>query len=284
MASLLVLVSAILYGISPILAKIAYASGVTPLTLLALRSTFGTVVVWIALVATRRTVPRAQLGLLVALGLTILPAQVFAYFYALDVLPASTASVIANTSPIHVAWMSRVFLRESLQAVDVAILLAVVSGAVLVAGQTPHFGHALGAVALAFTTLGAAAYLVVQRRLVRDIHPLGILAVVLPASAAVFWAAGLAAGQIRLTMALPGQLAVAAASLTGAVAGLCVLAALRAIPATRTALLGMLEPVVAVVCSVLLLGDEMTVWRAVGIAVILAGITLLQTRRVTDEA
>jgi len=282
MASLLVLLSATLYGISPILAKIAYASGVTPLTLLALRSTIGALIVWIALAVTRRTVPRAQLGLLLALGLTLLPAQVFAYFYALSVLPASTASVIANTSPIHVAWMSRVFLRESLQAADVAILIAVVSGAVLVAGQTPQFGHALGAVALAVTTLGAGAYLVVQRHLVRDIQPLAILAVVLPASAAVYWTAGLAVDQVRLAMPLPGQLAVAASSLSGAVASLCVLAALRAIPATRTALLGMLEPVVAVVCSVLLLGDEMTVWRGVGIAVVLAGITLLQTRRVAE--
>ena len=130
--------------------------------------------------------------------------------------------------------------------------------------------------------MGAGAYLVAQRHLVRDIHPLAVLAVVLPASAAVYWIAGLATDQIRLAMPLPGQLAVAAASLSGAVASLCVLAALRAIPATRTALLGMLEPVVAVVCSVLLLGDEMTVWRAVGIAVVLAGITLLQTRRVAE--
>ncbi|HLN14650.1 MAG TPA: EamA/RhaT family transporter, partial [bacterium] len=83
MASLLVLLSATLYGISPILAKIAYASGVTPLTLLALRATVGALIVWIALAVTRRTVPRAQFGLLLALGLTLLPAQVFAYFYAL---------------------------------------------------------------------------------------------------------------------------------------------------------------------------------------------------------
>jgi len=284
MASLLVLISAVLYGISPILAKVAYASGVTPLTLLALRSTFGAVVVWIGLAAARRTVPRAQLGLLLALGLTIVPAQVFGYFYALALLPASTASVIVNTSPIHVAWISRIFLRESLQAADIAILVAVVSGAVLVAGQTPQFGHALGAVALAVSTLGSAVYLVTQRRLVRDIHPLDVLAVVLPASAAVYWVAGLATDQIRLAMPLPGQLAVAAASVSGTVAGLCVLLALRAIPATRTALLGMLEPVVAVVCSVVLLGDEMTAWRAVGIAVVIGGITLLQTRRVSEGA
>jgi drug/metabolite transporter (DMT)-like permease len=283
MASLLVLFGATLYGISPILAKVAYASGVTPLTLLALRSSFGAIVIWIGLVATRSAMPLGRLPLLLVLGLTILPAQVFSYFYALSVLPASTAAVIANTSPIHVAWLSRIFLQESLQLADITILVAVVSGAVLIAGQTPHFGHALGAVALAVATLLAGVYLVTQRHLVRDIHPLGVLAVMLPASAAVYWTAGLMGGQIQLAMPHPAQLAVAASSLSGAIAGLCVLVGLRAITATRTALLGMLEPVVAVVCSVMVLGDEMTAWRAVGIFVVLAGITLLQVRRFGEE-
>ncbi len=39
-ASLFILISAVLYGVSPILAKVAFAYGVSPLTLLALRSTF----------------------------------------------------------------------------------------------------------------------------------------------------------------------------------------------------------------------------------------------------
>jgi drug/metabolite transporter (DMT)-like permease len=285
-ASALILASAVLFGISPILAKVAYAGGVTPLTLLSMRATFGALLVWLGLAVTRRValLPWSLLAPLLALGLTIVPFQVLAYFYALSVLPASSTSVIANSAPVHVAWMGRLFLGEELQPTDMAILTAIVGGAVLVAGQTPHAGHALGFAALATATLASAFYLVAQRHLVRNVPPLAVLSVVLPASAAVYWTAGLAAKQIHLAMPLPALLAVAGLVVCSALASFMVLVALQVTPVTRTAMLGMLEPVVAVVLSVLLLGDSMTWLRAAGIGIVLCGIAVLHARNLVRQS
>jgi len=281
MAAWYILASAVLFGTSPILAKIAYAHGVTPLTLLSLRATFGGLVVWVgSLIAKRNIGVGKPLLPLLALGLTIVPFQVLAYFYALSILPASSTSVIANSAPVHVAWMGWLFLGEPLRAADVAILVTVVAGAVLVAGQTPYAGHVLGLVALAIGTLGSAFYLVAQRRLLRDVPPLGVLSIVLPASAAVYWAAGLATGQLGLSLSAPALLAVAGIAIAGVLASFLVLLGLRVTPAARTAVLGMLEPVVAVVLSVALLGDFMTWLRAVGIVIVVAGIGALHLREV----
>jgi drug/metabolite transporter (DMT)-like permease len=282
MASVFILVAAVLFGVSPILAKIAYAHGVTPLTLLSVRATLGALFVWVGLVVTRRVVsmPWSLLAPLLALGTTVVPFQVLAYFYALSVLPASSASVIANSAPVHVAWMGRLFLGESLRAADVAILAGIVAGAMLVAGQTPYEGQALGMAALAAGTLGSAFYLVAQRRYVRDVSPLGVLSVVLPSSAAIYWTAGFATRQLHLAMPLPALLAVGSATIAGSLASFLVLLALQVTPAARTAALGMLEPVVAVVLSVLLLGDLMTWLRALGIAIVVTGIGLLHARSV----
>ena len=281
MASALILAAAILFGVSPILAKVAYAYGVTPLTLLALRATIGALLVWLGMLATRRVarLPRTLFVRLLALGLTIVPFQVFSYFYALSLLPASTASVIANSAPVHVAWMGWVFLGESLQAADVAILVGIVGGAVLVAGQTPHTDRPLGLAVLAIATLASAFYLIAQRRLVRDVAPLAVLSVILPASAAAYVGVGVASGQIHLAMPPPAWLATAGGAIVGSVASLLVLIALQVTPATRAAMLGMLEPVVTVVLSVVLLGDLMTWLRALGIAVVISGIALLHLRR-----
>jgi drug/metabolite transporter (DMT)-like permease len=282
MASVFILVAAVLFGVSPILAKIAYAHGVTPLTLLSLRATLGALFVWVGLVVTRRVVsmPWSLLAPLLALGATVVPFQVFAYFYALSVLPASSASVIANSAPVHVAWMGRLFLGESLRAADIAILAGIVAGAMLVAGQTPYAGQALGMAALVTGTLGSAFYLVAQRRYVRDVSPLGVLSVVLPSSAAIYWTAGFATRQLHLAMPLPALLAVGSSTIAGSLASFLVLLALQVTPAARTAALGMLEPVVAVVLSVLLLGDLMTWLRALGIAIVVTGIGLLHARSV----
>lgn len=282
MASALILAAAVLFGVSPILAKVAYAYGVTPLTLLALRATFGGVMVWLGMVATRRVtrLPRTLFVRLLALGLTIVPFQVFSYFYALTQVPASSASVIANSAPVHVAWMGRLFLGESLQAADLAILAGIVGGAVLVAGQTPYTGHPLGLAALGTATIASAFYLVAQRRLVRDVGPLEVLSVILPASAAVYWALGVATGGIHLAMPLPALLATGGGAIVGSLGSLFVLIALQVTPATRAAMLGMFEPVVTVGLSVLLLGDVMTWLRALGIAIVLVGIALLHLRQI----
>src|SRR5690348_3552563 len=103
MNAILILIAACLYGISPIMAKIAYAYGVTPLVLLTWRATIAAGMFWTIALALRRISPieRRMAGAIVLLGATFVPLQVFGYFFALSRLPASTASVIANTSPVH---------------------------------------------------------------------------------------------------------------------------------------------------------------------------------------
>jgi len=61
-------------------------------------------------------------------------------------------------------------------------------------------------------------------------------------------------------------------------ASLLVLIALRTLAATRTAMLGMLEPVVTVVLSVAVLADRMTWPRLAGIVIVLGGITVFYAR------
>src|SRR5579864_1213021 len=103
-------------------------------------------------------VPLRFLVVLAVLGTTLVPAQVYSYFYALSVLPASTASVIVNTSPVHVAWMERLALGEQFARGDLLILGAIVAGAILVGGATPHAGHTFGFVVLGAATLASASY------------------------------------------------------------------------------------------------------------------------------
>ena len=107
MPSVLILVSAILYGASPILAKVAYGYGMSTLTLLAVRSAFATACLWLGLAASGRSVrvPSSSLAALLVTGTTLIPVQVFGYFWALGALPASSASVLIYTFPLHVAWM-----------------------------------------------------------------------------------------------------------------------------------------------------------------------------------
>ena len=280
MAAILILISACLYGVSPILAKIAYGYGVTPLVLMTWRVSIAAALFWTAALAFRQiaAVDRRMLGALVILGTTFVPAQVYSYFYALSVLPASTASVIVNTSPVHVAWMERLALGEQFARGDLLILGAIVAGAILVGGATPHAGHTFGFVVLGAATLASASYLVIQRRVVRDVPPVMMLAVIQLSSAAVYWVAAAATHASLAPLALPALAAIVASAFGASIASFLVLIALRTLAATRTAMLGMLEPVVTVILSVALLADPMTWPRLAGIVIVLAGITTFYWR------
>jgi drug/metabolite transporter (DMT)-like permease len=280
MAAILILISASLYGVSPILAKIAYSYGVTPLVLMTWRVSIAAALFWTAALAFRQVaaVERRMLGALVILGATFVPAQVYSYFYALSLLPASTASVIVNTSPVHVAWMERLALGEQLARGDLLILGAIVAGAVLVGGATPHAGHTFGFVVLGAATLASASYLVIQRRVVRDVPPVMMLAVIQLSSAAVYWIAVAATHASLAPLAPPALAAIVTSACTASIASFLVLIALRTLAATRTAMLGMLEPVVTVILSVVLLADAMTWPRIAGIVTVLAGITTFYWR------
>ncbi len=278
----LILVSAILYGISPILAKVAYAYGVPTLTLLALRSAFGAGGLWLGLGITRFPVrpPRSSLIPLLVMGTTLIPVQVFAYFFALVFLPASTASVLVYTYPLHVAWMGWVFLGERVRPDEIGVLFGVVAGALLVAGQTPAATHGQGLAAIGVATLTAAIYMVVARRVVRDVLPVTAMAILGPATAVTYWGVGLAAGMVRLAIPFPALLAIlGSAALANLAAPLLLLSGLRAMPAARAAMLGTLEPVVTVSLSVILLRDALTPLRALGMAIVIGGIAVLHARR-----
>jgi len=282
MPSLLILISAVFYGISPIIAKAVYGFGVTPLTLLGIRSSFAAACLWAGLIVTRTPFqpPRSSLVPLLVMGSTLVPVQVFAYFQALAYLPASSASVLSYTYPIHVAWMGRVFLGERVRPVELGLLAAVMAGAVLVAGQTPTAAPGLGLVMLVVATLTSAIYMVSARRIVRDVQPITAMAILGPVSAIVYWAAALAAGQV--TMAMPAAALAAvlgAALLANLIAPILMLSGLRAMPAVRASMLGTLEPVVTVTLSILFLGDVMTPLRALGIAIVIGAITILHARR-----
>lgn len=282
MPSLLILVSAALYGVSPILAKVAYSYGVSTLTLLAVRSTFTTACLWLGLVLTRRPVhlSGAALGALLVTGMTLLPVQVFSYFWALVAYPASSASVLVFTYPLLVAWMGWIFLRERVRPDEVAMMIVIVAGALLVAGQTPVLGAGLELLALAVATMTAALAMIVLRWIVRRIEPVTAMAFLAPASAVIYWSVGLAAGQLDLRMPAVALVAILGlAVLANLSAPLLLLSGLKSVQAARASILGTLEPVVTVSLSVLFLSDAVTPLRALGIAIVIGGIALLHVQQ-----
>lgn len=272
MGALLVLLSAAVYAASPILIKVAYGYGAPPLAVLSIRYLVAALLIWAAIgvLRIRMAMPRGLLLSLAAVGTTLVPAQGFAFLIALLYLPASTTSVLGYVYPLHVAWMGALFLRERVSRGEWLAMAAVVAGAGLVVGQTPALSLGLGLAAA--TTLSAIYYV--------DARPVPAMGIILLGAALIFTVAAALTGELSLSYPPQALLAmVGTGVLASLLAPLLLLAGLRSIPAARAAMLGTLEPVITVTLSVLLLDDRMTAVRAIGMAIVIGGITLVQMRR-----
>lgn len=155
-----VVVSTVAYGSLPILAKLAFAAGVRTTGLLAWR--FAGACVLFALLA--RRAPELALGTRFTLwGLgVIFVVNTICYFGALQVIPASTASLIFYTYPVIVMLFSAALGLDRLTVRGVGAAVMAVSGCAITAGAVA--GSPRGIVLALATAVVYSSYVMLGSR------------------------------------------------------------------------------------------------------------------------
>src|SRR4051812_12891433 len=194
---LLVLASAIAFGVMPVFGKLAFEAGVGVGTLLFVRFAIAAPVLWGA-VALRRTLPRVERGVLgraFALGAIGYALQAGLYFLALERMDASVLSLILYSYPALVTGTAILLGREAANRRRLAALVTASGGLVLVlagagAGDLDLAGMALGVgAALTYTT-----YILVSDGVTDDLAALPLAALVSTGAAASLGAVAMATG------------------------------------------------------------------------------------------
>ena len=293
----MLVLSATLFSINGTVSKVALASGLSSSRLTEIRS-LGALVGLAALVAVAS--PAAlrlrlrELPLLVVFGVLGLALVQWLYFIAIHRLAVGVALVIEYLSPVIVALFARFVLRERVRdRVFAAIVLALV-GLTLVVELWSGFSLDAGGVAAGLGAACAlAVYFLSAERLLGGRDPLSLacfgflfasifFAVLKPWWSFPFSTLGrdvsllgrlhaehLPVWSLGIWIVVPGTI----------VPFLLSISALRHLPATRAAIVAMLEPVLASVVAYAWLGESLGVEQLVGGAVVLAGVALAQTAR-----
>jgi drug/metabolite transporter (DMT)-like permease len=238
-------------------------------------------------------ITRRELLLVAALGVAGLALVQWAYFFAIHRIPIGEALLIQYLAPTLVAlWARFVFHERVRDRIWLALALSL-SGLVLIVelwrGRLDAAGIAVSGVACVSYTF----YLLTAERATRKRDPVSLLAWgFLFASA--FWAilepwwtfpGSAFSGRTSLLGHLhrvhaPLWLLVAWMVVLGSIVPfLLVVSALPLIGATRTAIVAMLEPVVAILVAWAWLGESLDAVQLVGAGVTLVGIGLAQTTR-----
>jgi drug/metabolite transporter (DMT)-like permease len=270
----LVLISAACYGTLPILAKLAYATGLTPAPLLAARFVIASVL--FALLARRPAPPWRVRFRLWGLG-AVFVGNAFAYFKALETVPAATVALLIYSYPVIVTLLSASFGLESITPRALAAAVLAFAGCALTAGGTMEAGPGVWFACL--TALVYALYIVLGSRFAADVPAETASLHVAQACVVAYVPWAVAEGQGIPFDPRAWLILIAIAVVPTVVALRTFLAGLARIGPGRAAVLSSLEVLVTMALSLTLLGERLGPRQWAGAALILGAVAFQNLRR-----
>lgn len=124
----LIAAASILWGTMGILGKLAFAQGVDPVTLTALRILISSVTALVPMAIFKRKLLKIEvkdLPQLIFFGVFVIAVQRIAYFYTVDLTTPTIAAILFYTYPIFVTAYASIFLKEKITpSTIIAIILA----------------------------------------------------------------------------------------------------------------------------------------------------------------
>ncbi|MFC2030301.1 DMT family transporter [Chloroflexota bacterium] len=280
-------VSSAAYSTYVVLVKVAIAAGVNTLTAMVLHFTVASLVWWIVLFVRRRPVWPGVRGAAqaMALGCLVYATGSFAFYQGAAHTTATITSLTFAVLPLTVAVLAWLILKERLGRLGkVALVIAVVGGIILTGGPEGQ-ASTQGLLWLGATVLLMGFYFVFSTPLTRALSPAIVTAYVLAGATIFFWLWGAASGGLDFELTRTGWLAVLGLALVPTVVGISALmTGVAILGATRSSIVSTLEPVLAVILAVLILGERPSSMQVLGGALVIAASALVHLDPVQSPA
>jgi drug/metabolite transporter (DMT)-like permease len=277
---LLCLISAAFFGAIAIFGKLAYDEGVVVADLLLVRFALAAAVLSAVAAATGalRGVPRRAIVAALLMGGVGYATQAGLFFLALERMDASLLSLLLYTFPAMVTAAAIAIGRERVTTPRLTALAIASAGTALVLAGAGT--GALDPLATALA-LGAAVtytvYILVGDRVVRQVPPLALAALVTTGATVTFSVVALVRGGPELGFTAAGWGWLAAIALVGTVGAiLTFFAGLARVGPSTASILSTLEPVVTVSLAAAAFGERLTPVQLAGGALVLLAVVVLQ--------
>jgi drug/metabolite transporter (DMT)-like permease len=271
--------SAVTFGATGVLAKIAYSTGVGVPSLLGSRFTIAAALLWIVIAIRRPAMPPLRLVLAaLALGAVGFAGEATLYFSALTRLDASLLAMLLATYPALVVAVAIAVGRERPDRRRVLALGVSVAGAVLVLGGSRVSGvDGLGLALAASTVVAYSTYVLLADRVARHFDGMLLATLVITGAAASTLTGGAASGELDFALGVPAWATIVTlAGLATVVPIATFLLALPRIGPGKASILSSLETVIAVILAALVLDDGLGPAQLAGAALVLGAVVVLQ--------
>lgn len=278
---ILVIISACAFGTMGIANRFAYNHGADLASLMSARFLIVTAfyVVYMRLKGLSWKIPFRQGVFLVILGLGLYANVVLFFYRAVEYISPAAAGLILYTYPAIVGVLGHFFLGERLTRRKVVSLVIVMAGCALVVSGPMTRVAGRGLVFAGLTALFYALYIVGNKKILADIHPV-VSAAYMGASCAVYFLVlQVAQGTYTFSfnpVTLAAMLVLAFwCTITGI---LCFFEGLIVLGASKSSIVSTIEPLFTALLAWALLGDTISPLQWVGGGCILLGVLFLRSR------
>jgi probable blue pigment (indigoidine) exporter len=268
------------FGIGDTFAKVALASGADVLTLALARGVVGVGILFLYLRIGTVPQPATPRMRLVALGLGVLfAAIVFGLFQAIDLITVPIAVLTYFVYPLLTGIGGFIFGVERLSWQGALAAVVAFCGLALMIGAYPEHLSTLGIALALGAALSRAVFLLVARAELQDADPRLTTWNSLISSTAAFAIAAIVTANWHPPQTALGWFSVLIVSVSTASGILMLYVSTGRIGPFRTAVIMNLEPLLASLISVPLLGEILTPLQAAGGAIMLGALVAFQLRR-----
>jgi len=262
-----------------ILIKCAFAGGANISTILAGRFLIASLFLLLYLKLRRTSLvisPRSTVQL-VLMGAVGYGGMSMLYANAIHYLPASLTGMLLYTYPALVTLLAVLVGDERFSFQKGAALLLCTGGLVLLLGASFDGAQLEGVLSVLGAAVIYSCYIVIGNRILKDLDPLVTSLYVCTSAGLAFLCYGVATGELILSIAPSGWLAILGIAILPTLFGVIgFFAGLRLIGATNASIISTLEPLITVLLSAVLIGERISALQGLGGAVLLTGAVVLQ--------
>lgn len=279
---LLVITSAILWGLVGMFAKNLYSFNLEPMQIVSLRALWTAVILIIFVLIKDRRLFKIELrdiGYFIGTGLFSFVFFNWCYFIAIDKASLSIAAILLYTAPAFVMVFSTLLFKESMTKPKVFSLVLTIAGCVLVTGYLQSKGQRvsfLGLLSGLGAGLGYALYSIFGKYALRKYEPFTLtLYTFIFASLASFPFMGLTTFSVFLVNKGIMVNSLSLGLFSTVLPFIFYTIGLSKLESSKASIIATLEPVVSMVISAALYGEVITISKLLGILLIISAIFIV---------
>ncbi|QKF59720.1 EamA family transporter [Aliarcobacter lanthieri] len=279
-------VSAIAYGTNPLGALYLYQEGLNVSSVVFYRFLFAVIILGIFMKIQKKSfyVTKKELSLLAIIG-SLFGISALCLFGSFLYMDAGLASTILFTYPIFVAVIMTVIFKEKISIITVLSIFIAFAGVILLCETGGESLDFVGIALVAISSLCYATYIVVVNKGLK-----------IPAMKLTFYSMFFCALTIfiyslfdvkysiqELTTFNMWFYSIFLAIVPTIISLILLIKAVNMIGSTPASILGALEPLTAVLIGVLVFNEKLTIYLAIGIILILVGVTLIVAKDIIEK-